>query len=157
MKTLRMLMVPVAFSGGLSSVALADDGSVSFAELDSLLASAGQHGFTAYEEIAVEDGGRIEMEGWRDDGWQLDVEMLLSDGSLTREAQQRSDIPQWNLAGSDVEQALNVARQSGLQRFESLDVDESGHLDIEGYDNQHREIDLRLDGSDFSVIGVDND
>ncbi len=157
MKTLRMLMVPVAFSGGLSSLALADDGSVTFAELDSLLASAGQHGLTAFEEIAVENGGRIEMEGWRDDGWQLDVELLQSDGSLTREAQQRSDIPDWSLAGSDVEQALSVAQRSGLQRFESLDVDKSGHLDIEGYDNQHREIELRLDASDFTVIGVDND
>ena len=58
MRTLRMLMVPVAFSGGLSSLALADDGSVTFAELDSLLASAGQHDVTAYEEIAVKDGGR---------------------------------------------------------------------------------------------------
>lgn len=156
MRTLRMLMVPVAFSGGLSSLALADDGSVTFAELDSLLASAGQHDVTAYEEIAVKDGGRIEMEGWRDDGWQLDVESLQRDGSLTREAQQRSDIPPWSLAGGDVEQALSVARQSGLQRFESLDVDESGHLDIEGYDNQRREIELRLGDSDFSVIGVDN-
>ena len=157
MKTLRMLMVPMAFSGGLSSLALADDGSVTFAELDSLLASAGQHGFTAYEEIALEDGGRIEMEGWRDDGWQLGIELLQSDGSLTRETQQRSDIPAWSLAGGDVEQALRVARQSGLQRFESLAVDESGHLDIEGYDNQRREIELRLDGSDFSVIGVNNE
>lgn len=157
MKHLRLLVMPVAFSGGLASTAFADNGSLAPNELQSLLERASQYGFGHYEEISVDDGARIEIEGWRDDGWQLDIDMLTEDGSLVHEEQRKSQIPDWSLTGDEVQQALASARDAGLQRFSQLDVDDSGHLEIEGYDAQNREIDLRMNGADFTVNGVEHD
>lgn len=157
MKHLRLLVVPVAFSGGLATTAFADDGSLSQNELQSLLEHASQYGFTHYEEISVDDGARLEVEGWRDDGWQLDVDMLIEDGSLIHEEQRKSQFPDWSLTGDEVQQALASARDAGLQRFSQLDVDGSGHLEIEGYDAQNREIEIRIKGTDFTVNGVEHD
>lgn len=157
MQPLRLLMVPVAFSGSLATTALADDGSLSHSELSALLDSATQYGFTHYEEISLDDSTHLELEGWRDDGWQLDVDMLIEDGSLVHEEQRKSQIPDWSLTGDEVRQALSHARDAGLQRFEQLDVDEDRHFEIEGHDAQNREIELRLNSSDLSVTGVEHD
>jgi len=158
MKTLRLIMLPVALTG-LSSAALAAEGGLSHSELEALLNQAEQYGFSHYEEISVDDGSRLELEGWREDGWQLDVEMQIEDGSLVHEEQHKADgqIPYWSLTADELRQALASAREAGLQRFEQLDVDDDEHLEIEGYNAQNREIELRLDGDDFSVTGVEND
>lgn len=157
MKTLRLCMLPVALSGGFSSMALADEGGLSHSELQALLAQADRYGFSHYQEISVDDATRLELEGWRDDGWQLDVDMLIADGTLVLEEQRKSQIPDWSLSADEVRQALANASQAGLQRFDQLDVDERGHIEIEGYNAQNREIELRLNRDDLSVTGVTND
>lgn len=157
MKTLRLCMVPVALSGGLSSAALASEGGLSHSELEALLTQADQYGFSHYEEVSVDDASRLELEGWRDDGWQLDVDMLIEDGSLVHEEQRKGQIPDWSLTADELRQALANAREAGLQRFEQLDVDEEGHLEIEGYNAQNREMELRMNRSDLAVTGVNDD
>ncbi|SDL37184.1 hypothetical protein SAMN05661010_01473 [Modicisalibacter muralis] len=157
MRTLRLCMLPVALTGGLSSAALAAEGSLSHSELQALLNQADQYGFSHYEEISVEDNTHLEIDGWRDDGWQLDLELLIEDGSVTHEWQRKSQIPDWSLTGDEVRQALTNAREAGMQRFEQLDVDERGHIEIEGYTTQNREVELRLNRDGLSVTGVEND
>nr|WP_299243514.1 PepSY domain-containing protein [uncultured Halomonas sp.] len=156
MKTLPLLMIPVALIG-FTSPAWADDGKLERAQLESLLDKADEYGFTHYEEISMEDGDRLELEGWGKDGWQLDVEMAVEDGSLIKEERRKAQVPDWALSGDQVRQALNNAFESDLQQFEQLDVDRDGSIEIEGYDTQNQEVELRLEGADFSVTGVEND
>ncbi|QJQ93843.1 MULTISPECIES: PepSY domain-containing protein [Halomonadaceae] len=154
MKRLTLLAVPLAFAG-FSSLALAND-TVTLDELNTLLDSADQH-FSHYDDIEVDDS-RLEIEGWREDGTKLEMDLQLADGSVSKEEEGRSgDIPDWSLSGDEVRQALEVAQQEGLQRFKEFDADDDGHVDIEGYDDQDREIEIRLNSSDFSVIDVERD
>ncbi|MHA3027029.1 hypothetical protein [Chromohalobacter israelensis] len=157
MKTMHMLMMPMVLSGGLSTAVMADDGSLSPGELESLLATAGEHGVTHYDDVAIDDGNRLEVEGWRDDGWQLDLDMLIRDGSLVHEKRHKDTTPDWSLNGEELRQALDNARDAGMQRFAELDVDEQGHVDIEGYDAQNEEIDIRLERNGLTVTGVEHD
>ncbi|MBZ9559359.1 MULTISPECIES: hypothetical protein [Modicisalibacter] len=131
MKSLRLMMVPVAFSGSLSSLAFADEGSFAPGELDSLLAQADRHGIAAYRQIAVDDRDRREGEGWRDAGWQVDVDRLLRDGSLASPNDAAADGLHWRLSGAEVTRALNDAQHDDVQRFASLAVDDTGHVDID--------------------------
>ncbi|MGC3873639.1 PepSY domain-containing protein [Halomonas sp. GXIMD04776] len=156
MKTLPLLMIPVALVGFISPV-WADDGQLERAQLESLLDKADEYGFTHYEEISMDDGDRLELEGWGKDGWQLEVEMAVNDGSLIEEKRHKDQVPKWALSGEEVRQALNNAFDSDLQRFEKIEVDRNGSIEIEGYDTQNQEIELHLDGNDFSVTGVEND
>lgn len=157
MKTLSFTAASLALLGGLTTAAMAADRGLATDELSSLLDSANQHGFTHFEEISLDDSRHLELEGWREDGWQLEVDMALEDGSLIREQRRKSETPDWGLTRDEVDQALASAREEGLQRFEQLDVDMGGTIEIEGYDAQNREIELYLDGTDFSVTGVDDD
>ncbi|MCG7601273.1 PepSY domain-containing protein [Halomonas sp. McH1-25] len=157
MKRLHWLVIPAALSGGLATTVMADDGTLSDSQLDRILERASQYGFAQYEEISLDDGERVEIEGWRDDGWHLDVDMLATSGELVHEEQRKSQIPGWSLSGDELRQALASAREAGLQRFGQLDVDDNGHLEIEGYDTHNREVEIRMNRNDFSVIGVDHD
>jgi hypothetical protein len=157
MKTMHMLMMPMVLTGGLSTAALADDGSLSPGKLESLLNDTDAYGFTHYDEVAIDDGSRLEVEGWRDDGWQLDIDMLVEDGSLVHEKRHKDTIPNWSLTSDELHQALSNAQDAGMKRFAELDVDERGHVDIEGYDAQNSEIDIRLERNDLTVTGVEHD
>lgn len=132
MKSLRLMMVPVAFTGSLSSLAFADEGSFAPGEFDSLLAQADRHGLTAYREIAVDERDQREHEGWRDAGWQVGIDRHLRDGSLASPTDQAKGDLHWQLSGAEVTRTLNVARHADVQRFASLAVDDTGHVDIAG-------------------------
>ncbi|MCI0509122.1 YpeB-like protein with putative protease inhibitory function [Chromohalobacter marismortui] len=157
MKTMHMLMMPMVLTGGLSTAAFANDGSLTPSELESLLNDADAYGVTHYDEIAIDDNNRLEVEGWRDDGWQLDIDMLVKDGSLVHEKRHQDTIPDWSLNSAELRQALDNARDAGMKRFAELDVDGRGHVDIEGYDTQNSELDLRLERDGLTITGVEHD
>lgn len=154
MKRLSLLIAPLALAG-LSSATLADT-PISLDELNGLLDTADEHGFSHYEEISIDDS-RLELEGWREDGTRLEVDLQVSDGSVLHEKERDGDIPDWSLSGDDVRQALEAAQQEGLTTFSDLEADRDGHVDVEGDDENDREIEIRLSSSDFSVIEVEND
>ncbi|WP_251977254.1 hypothetical protein [Salinicola avicenniae] len=131
----RLWMLPaLALGSGVSAGAMANDSALSYGELEGLLEEAGRYGFSRYEKFDVDhDDGMIELEGWREDGWELDVAMRLNDGELLRESQRRSTTPDWSLDGDELRAALEQARQRGMQRFTELEVDSDGHIEIEGY------------------------
>ncbi|MCE3026542.1 MULTISPECIES: hypothetical protein [Salinicola] len=151
----RLWMLPaVAMGCGLSTGAMANDGTLSYAELDGLLGKAEQYGFSRYEKLDVDrDDNVLEVEGWRNDGWELDVSMQLDDASLTRESQRRSSVPDWSLTGDQLRQALSLAQARGMQRFDELEVDSNGHVEIEGYDANQRDLDLDLRRDALTATG----
>lgn len=154
MKRLSLLIAPFALAG-LSSTALADT-PISLDELNGLLDTADEHGFSHYDEISIDDS-RLELEGWRDDGTRLEVDLDISDGSVAKERERDDDIPDWSLTGDEVRQALEAAQQEGLATFSDLEADKDGHIDVEGEDEDGQELEIRLSSSDFSVIKVERD
>jgi len=148
----RLWMLPaVAIGSGLSVSAMANDGTFSYSDLDTLLGKAEGYGFSRFEKLEADhDDDILEFEGWRDDGWKLDVSMQM-DGTPMRESQRKSSTPDWSLTGEQLRQALRQAREKGMQRFEELEVDSDGHIEIEGYNAQHDEIDLDLHRDDLSI------
>lgn len=151
----RLWMLPaIAIGCGLSAGAMANDGTLSYSELETLLGKAEDYGFSRFEKLDVDhDDNILELEGWRNDGWELDVSMQLGDGSLMRESQRKSNTPDWSLSGEQLQSALTQARDKGMQRFEELEVDSDGHIEIEGYNAQHEKVDLDLHHDDLTATG----
>jgi hypothetical protein len=154
-KTLSYSLAALTLSGTVSTSALADDKGISREELNRLLQSASDYGFTHYDELGVDDG-QFEIEGWRKDGWRLDVDMALNDGSLLREQQRQSQIPDWSLSGDEVSKALDRAQNEGLELIVGLDANQS-HIEVDGYGTDHQEIEIRLNRNTFEVAGVEYD
>jgi hypothetical protein len=146
------MLSAVALGSGISASAMADDTALSYSQLDTLLTGAERYGFSRYEKLDVDqDDNRFEIEGWREDGWELDVSMTLSDATLVRESQRKSNTPDWSLSGEELQQALARARDRGMQRFEELEVDSDGHIEIEGYNGSQTELDLELHRDDLKT------
>ncbi|WP_110666580.1 hypothetical protein [Salinicola halophilus] len=142
----RLWMLPaVALGSGLSAGAMANDITLSAQDLASLLSQSSEYGFTRYEKLEVDaDDGELEVEGWREDGWKLDVSMTLEDGTLMRESQRKSTLPDWSLTGDELTAALDTARSRGLEHLDELEVDSDGHVEIEGYDAAGDELNVDI-------------
>ncbi|WP_157956733.1 hypothetical protein [Salinicola halimionae] len=144
------ILSAVALGSGISTGAMADDTALSYNQLNTLLNGAERYGFSHYEKLDVDhDDNRFEIEGWRKDGWELDVSMTLNDATLMRESQRKSNTPDWSLTGEELRQALARARDRGMQRFEELEVDSDGHIEIEGYNGNQAKFDLELHREDL--------
>ncbi|KAA0020422.1 hypothetical protein F0A16_01060 [Salinicola corii] len=145
MKNRLWVLPAVALGGGFGANALAGDTTLSYGQLEKLLNSAEDYGFNRYEKLdADHDDNRFEIEGWRADGWELDVAMTLNEGTLMRESQRKSIAPDWGLTKEELNAALSKARAEGMQHFAELEVDSDGHVEIEGYNAQQGQFELDL-------------
>ncbi|WP_157957508.1 hypothetical protein [Salinicola halophyticus] len=149
------MLSAVALGSGISAGAMADDKTLSYSQLDTLLNGAERYGFSRYEKLDVDhDDNRLEIEGWREDGWELDVSMTLDNAAPTRESQRKSNTPDWSLSGEELREALDRARDQGMQHLEELEVDSDGHIEIEGYTGNQTEFDLELHRDDLKFVDI---
>lgn len=126
-------------------------------KIDDILTYAADYGFTQLEEINVDDRGRVEVEGWLDDEWYADVDFSMDNGDTLQEERKRLIIGAWGMSEDDVRQALNAASQEGMTEFESIDIDKSGIIDVEGREQNGRELELSLRQGSFEVTQMDRD
>lgn len=126
MTPLRLMMLPVAFTGGLSGLALADEGDLSPDRLDALHARGEPQSRPAYRQLDARPG-HLALEARHDDAWQATAERLMGDGTLTDRVDGAAG---WQLSGAELTRTLDDARHSVMQRFASLAVDPTGHVEI---------------------------
>jgi|GEM_PF-2330190 len=161
-KPLTLTIATLALSGALlvplATTAMADESSPRD-RFDSMTQAASDYGFDRFNELSIDDGNRFEAEGWHNDGTRLDVDLSLDDGSVLREQRNatQSQAPEWSLSAEDVGKALDSAQASGIVQISSIDADGYGHIEVEGYDDQHRELELNLARDSFEVTSVNQD
>ncbi|TVP52595.1 MAG: PepSY domain-containing protein [Halomonas sp.] len=151
----KMLLIPT--SALLLAAGSAQADYVAVDRIDDILAHAADYGFSHYEEIKVKSRGRAEVEGWLDDEWYADVEFAIDDGETLKEERKRLVSGAWGMSEEDVRQALNVAQAEGMAEFEEIEIDKSGMIDIEGRDENGRELEISLRQGSDQVSAVDRD
>lgn len=120
--------------------------------LDKVLTQATDFGFQTFEEIEAKRDGRFEVEGWLDDEWQAEVTFDLASGESLKEERRRRDSGAWGLSEAEVRDAMAVAVAEGLAEFEEIQADRDGRVEIEGYDADGRELEVKsLDGEVLEV------
>lgn len=153
----KMLMIPASalLLSAATSTVYADTQPVD--RIDDILTYASDYGFTHYEEISIKSRGRAEVEGWLDDEWYADVEFSLDNGDTLKEERKRLITGAWGMSEDDVRQALNIASQEGMMEFEEIEIDKNGTIDIEGRDQNGRELDIKMRQGSFQVTEIDRD
>lgn len=151
----KMLLIPTSALLLAAGSAQADYAPID--SIDNILTHAAEYGFTQYEEIQVKSRGRAEVEGWLDDEWYADVEFSIDNGEMLKEERKRLITGAWGMSEDDVRQALNVAQAEGMTEFEEIDIDKSGMIDIEGRDENGRELDISLRQGSDQVSSIDRD
>lgn len=153
----KLLLIPTSallFAAAAGSVQ-AD--SLPVDRIDEVLTHASDYGFTQYEEISIKSRGRAEVEGWLDDEWYADVEFSIDNGETLKEERKRLITGAWGMSEDDIRQALDVANQEGMVEFEDIDIDKSGMIEIEGRDENGRELEISLRQGTDQVSSIDRD
>lgn len=151
----KMLLIPT--SALLIAAGSAQADSLPMDRIDDVLTYASDYGFSHYEEISIKSRGRVEVEGWLDDEWYADVDISLDNGETLQEKRERLISGAWGMSEDDIRQALNVAGQEGMVEFEDIDIDKSGMIDIEGIDENGRELEISLRQGSDQVSEIDRD
>lgn len=140
---------------GASNVALADsdyEQSLDRDTLDQMIDQAASDGMAHFEEFSVDDDDNrieIEFEGWNDEEWALDLTYDTESGDMISESRSSTDNTPWGLEQDQLSSLLDRAGDDGLERFDELDIDDGGQIEISGYDADESEMELDYDASDF--------
>ena len=153
----KMLLIPTSALLLAAAVGSAQADSLSMDHIDDVLTHANDYGFTHYEELSIKGRGRAEVEGWLDEEWYADVDFSLDNGETLEEKRERLITGAWGMSEDDIRQALDVASQEGMTEFEELEIDKSGIIDIEGRDENGRELEISLRQGSYEVTQIDRD
>lgn len=156
MSPLKALVgVPVTALLMAAGVAHADR--LAMDRLDEILAAADDYGITHFEEIEAKGGDSVEIEGWIDDEWYVDVRFSLSDGETLQEERERRVSGAWGMSEEDVRSVFAIAASEGMVEFEEIQIDKQGMIEIEGDDERGREIEVYVRQGSDSASSVDRD
>ena len=153
----KMLLIPTSALLLAAAAGSAQADTQPLDRIDDILTYANDYGFSHIEEINVDDRGRVEVEGWLDDEWYADVDFSIDNGESLQEERKRLITGAWGMSEEDVRQALDAARQEGMTEFESIDIDKSGIIEVEGRGQNGRELELSLRQGSFDVTQMDRD
>ncbi|HCR96913.1 MAG: PepSY domain-containing protein [Halomonas sp.] len=153
----KMLLIPASALLLTAAAGSAQADALSMDRVDEVLVPAVDYRFTHYEEISIKSRGRAEVEGWLDDEWYADVEFSLDNGETLKEERKRLITGAWGMSEEDVRQALEVARKEGMSEFEDIDIDKGGVIDIEGRDENGRELEISLRQGSYEITEIDRD
>ncbi|MGM0701268.1 MAG: PepSY domain-containing protein [Pseudomonadota bacterium] len=134
-----------------------DDRRLPVERLDGVLEQAAAFGFTHYQEIEVKRDESVEVEGWLDDEWQAEVRLSLASGESLEEERKRREGGAWGMSEADVRLAMESAVAEGMAEFAELQVDRDGRIEIEGYDTDGRELEVKSRQGERDVIEVEVD
>ncbi|RBI67136.1 PepSY domain-containing protein [Vreelandella sulfidaeris] len=153
----KMLLIPTSALLLAAAAGSAQADSLPMDRIDDVLTHANDYGFTHYEELSIKGRGRAEVEGWLDEEWYADVDFSLDNGETLEEKRERLITGAWGMSEDDIRQALDVASQEGMTEFEELEIDKSGIIDIEGRDENGRELEISLRQGSYEVTQIDRD
>ncbi|HAA44683.1 MAG TPA: hypothetical protein DCE28_04150 [Halomonas sp.] len=153
----KMLLIPTSALLFAAAAGTAQADSLPMDRINDVLTHANDYGFSHYEEVSIKSRGRVEVEGWLSDEWYADVEFSLDDGETLQEKRERLITGAWGMSEDDIRQALDVARQEGMVEFEDIDIDESGMIEVEGRDENGRELEISLRQGTDQINKIDRD
>lgn len=111
------------------------------------LQAAQTYGFTHIEKVEYEGNGRVEVEGWGEDGWYLEVEF---DGdTVVEDNRERTNVQPWGLSFAQLDQLLAHAADEGIHSVKDIEVEENGEIKVKGRDADDEEKKVKVRISDL--------
>ncbi|MDN6298593.1 MAG: PepSY domain-containing protein [Halomonas sp.] len=153
----KMLLIPTSALLLAAAAGSAQADSLPMDRIDDVLTHANEYGFSHYEEVSIENRGRVEVEGWLDDEWYADVEFSLDNGETLQEQRERLITSAWGMGEDDIRKALDVASQEGMVEFEDLDIDKTGIIDVEGRDKDGHELEISVRQGSSEITQIERD
>ncbi|MFB2706627.1 MULTISPECIES: hypothetical protein [Marinobacter] len=128
----------------------------SFDDADRAIQAGLDYGITQFRSIELDDDKDMEVEGWLDDGWYVEID-LDRNASLEKEKRQKRGGEPWGISAEDLRAYLDVARQNGMTMLEEIEVKSDGYVEVEGDDERGRELEIKFRLGEMNPIDIDRD
>jgi len=143
MKKLLLTVVTASVLATSTGVALAQQNSNTQDSMDKSMQFIESYEFSHIREAEWEDYSRIDVEGFLKDGWFAEVR-FDSEGNVVREERERLITGSWGLTPSQFKQLLNRGTKAGMVRFDEFEVNDRGEIELEGYNQNDQDIEIKL-------------
>ncbi|WP_018951776.1 PepSY domain-containing protein [Thioalkalivibrio sp. AKL12] len=115
-----------------------------------------EHGFETFEELEAESDREFVLKGWDDAQLRMETRFNL-DGDLLREERVRDPDHAAGMTAQMILRSAAVARDHGMLRFKEIEFEDDGVIEIEGITEDGDELNIRLDGEDFTLLSLERD
>jgi len=135
----------------------ANDARLPVDRLDGVLERVSVFGDQHYREIKVKDRDSVEVGGWLDDQWQATVRLVLASGDARVDELTRSEPGVRGMSKADMRLAMEAAVVEGMVEFAELQVERDGRIEVDGYDADGRELEVKSHQGEREVVEVEYD
>lgn len=112
-------------------------------KVEDALRAGSDYGIQSYKEFDFDDNGKMEIEGWLDEEWFVEID-VSSQGEVLKEKRQRRIEGAWGMTEARVREVVEAAKTDGMTIIEEINLKPDGIIEVEGEDSLGREIELKL-------------
>lgn len=103
------------------------------------------YGITHFHSIELEDdhddNGSMEIEGWVDGEWFVEID-VYRDGSIRKEERRKRADGPWGISSGEVLDYLDASVNQGMSRVEEIKAEANGDIEVEGNNANGRELEI---------------
>ena len=118
------------------------------------------YGISHFHSIELEDDrdddGRMEIEGWVDGQWYVELD-IDSDGTIQKEERRKRNDGPWGLTAADVEKYIDASAKQGINRIEDIKINAKGEIEVEGDNAEGQELEIDYHAGSMEPTRVNKD
>ncbi|MFC0267031.1 PepSY domain-containing protein [Kushneria aurantia] len=156
-KTPIALAFAAATTLGMSGTAMADrsdyEEAIDQSTFSNMIEQATAAGITSFRDLQVDEergNPEFEADGWNREGWELELTLDGQSGDVIRESRNRTVVSPWGLSPQQLDSLLGRANSDGFERFDDIELDRDGTIEVSGYGSNQREMEHRYSIDEFN-------
>ncbi len=118
------------------------------------------YGISHFHSIELEDdrddNGSMEIEGWVNGEWYVELD-VNSDGSIRKEERRKRTDGPWGLSSADTLGYIEASVEQGMSRIEEIKINARGDIEVEGDDADGYELEIDYRSGSLEPTHVDRD
>ncbi|MDO6822819.1 hypothetical protein [Marinobacter sp. 1_MG-2023] len=118
------------------------------------------YGISHFHSIELEDDrdddGSMEIEGWVDNEWFVEID-VNNDGSIKKEERRKRADGPWGLSAAEVADYIDASVKQGMSRVEEIQINSRGEIEVEGDNADGQELEIDYRSGNMEPTRVDRD
>mgnify|MGYP003677952772 FL=1 len=115
------------------------------------------YGITHFTSIEFEGSGRMEIEGWIDQDWHVELETRAGSPDLVHEEREKRLNGAWGMTADDVLLYTKAAAEAGIVDIEEVKINRRDRIEVEGDDVRGRDLEVYFERGNQEPMKVSRD
>ncbi|WP_417538563.1 hypothetical protein [Marinobacter sp.] len=118
------------------------------------------YGISHFHSIELEDDrnddGNMEIGGWVDGEWFVELD-VSSDGTIQKEERRKRTDGPWGLSAAEVSDYIDASMNQGMSRIEEISINAKGDIEVEGDNADGYELEIDFRNGSLEPTKIDKD